>query len=611
MHTRLGWLLFAGLLIGTPALAGDPDAPAVEGGPDPDALALDTGSEATDAPEDGVWSWVARMEGEIPDEKTVEAAEERFEEQLAERALVEDLAVGEVPLGFYRDPGKELTVDPLFLDLVDPADFDIPIEINDDVARWVRFFTDPGRRYYTRWLQRSSTYRPLMYAHLEEAGLPADLVYLSMIESGYNTHAYSHAHASGLWQFIPSTGRIYDLRVDWWVDERRDPELSTQAAVAFLGELYRMFGNWELAWAAYNCGPGRVRRGMRRTGAEDFWTLATAAPLPRETRNYVPKIMAAAIVGKYPERYGFTDIAFQPELVYDTAVVEGSVELGVLARSAGIDEGTFRRLNPALRRWATPTGTTEVRVPQGTAAAFTAALADVPARERVAMVRHQVQRGDTLSGIAARYGVGVSELVRVNQIRRADQIFVGMNLIIPGAAEQVADVASVRATDASPAASSSSSASRPQAHTVRRGDTLSRIAARHGVSVSDLQQWNELNGTTIHVGQELTLGEAPISRTEHYTIRQGDTLSGIAARYGVSSGDVQRWNGISNPSRIQVGQTLTLHIGDAGWATYTVRAGDSLGAIARRHGCSVSDLMAWNDLRGAVIHPGQELQIRQ
>ena len=249
---------------------------------------------AAELPDEGIWEWVDRMEGEIPTEEQIEAIEERQQIEAEQLVFTDDLSGGDVPVTLYKSPREHLKTDPLFLDLVDPSEFDIPIEVNPEVEKWVRYFTGPGRKHYARYLKRSTRYRPMMYRELEKAGLPKDLVYLSMIESGYNAHAYSHAAAAGLWQFIPSTGKLYDLRIDWWMDERRDPEASVHAAIAFLGELHDMFGDWRLAWASYNGGPGRIRRATKQSGSKDFWVLARGPYLHSETDNYVPKIMAAA-----------------------------------------------------------------------------------------------------------------------------------------------------------------------------------------------------------------------------------------------------------------------------------------------------------------------------
>jgi membrane-bound lytic murein transglycosylase D len=618
-----------------PETSGAAAAPTGEG-PAPDA-------PAAEPPADGVFEWVDRMEGEIPSPEQIEAVQELSEEQSSERVLVDDLTGSPPPLALYADPAASLTVDPLYLDLVDPSEFDIPIETNPWVAKWVRYFTGDGRKYYERWLSRSTRYQPMMRAELKEKGLPQDLVYLSMIESGYNTHAYSSADAAGLWQFISSTGKLYDLRIDFWVDERRDPEAALGAATTFLDELHTMFGDWRLAWASYNGGPGRVRRATEKAGSKDFWTLADGAYLHPETDNYVPKIMAAAIIGHHPERYGFTNIEYQSELEYETAHVDGSVEFDVLARCAGTTVEHLKDLNPALRRLATPPEGYDLRIPVGVRDTFVTALAAVPKEERVATVqRHTVRRGETLSTIAAKYHTSVSTLSRANNLKNVNHIYVGMNLVIPRAGGTVPAAATPEASEprstSTASASSSAAAPRPTAartHTVVRGDTLSGVADRYHVTLAELRAWNHLSGSTILVGQKLKVSAgststasssgssgsgsgsaASTSRT--HTVARGETLATIARRYGVSTSDLQRWNGIRDASHIEVGQKLKVGGSGGGtaapsasWTTYTVQRGDSLGAIAERNGCTVSQLKTWNGLSSSVIQPGQKLKVRR
>ncbi|MBN2800159.1 MAG: LysM peptidoglycan-binding domain-containing protein [Deltaproteobacteria bacterium] len=578
---------------------------------------------ATAPPPGSLWEWIARMEGEIPDEATAAAIQELSEEAAAEAALLDDLPDGALPEGFFQDPTKAISNDPLFLDQVDPSEFDIPIVVNDSVRKWVAYFVGDGRKYYARWLARSTKYRPLMYEALEARGMPRDLVYLSMIESGYNPSAYSSAAAAGLWQFIPSTARLYKLRVDWWIDERRDPILATKAGLDFLDELHKMFhGDWELAWASYNTGPGRVRRARISTGLNTYWEIAAANKLHPETANYVPKIMAAAIIGKHPERYGFTDIAYQEPYRVDTVRVDGSVDLDVLAKCAGISRADLEALNPALRRWASPPDGVDLRLPPGTKDVFVAKLAEVPQSKRVAFVRHRVQKGETLSVIAKRYGVEVSQITKVNRLQNANRIYVGMTLVIPtagGGGDSTGEDEPEIRTSSNPAPRASGR-STPATHRVSQGDTLSGIAARYSVSQSDLRAWNGLKGSTIYVGQELKLkgtasggggGGGGGGSTITYTIQRGDSLSGIASKHGVSTADLQRWNNISNASHIQVGQKLTVHTQNSGWTTHTVKSGEYLGSIATRYGVTVAQLKEWNGLRSDTIQAGQTLRIRR
>ena len=529
------------------------------------------GSAPAIVPAEGsLWDFIEDVEGTIPVGEVVPESEELAEERQEEARFIAALSAADAPpTRFYTDPVGVLSVDPLHLDEIDPSEFDIPIVVNDDVIRWMKYFTGRGRKYYAKWLGRSSHYRPMMYEKLEAAGLPRDLVYLSMIESGYATHAYSSAAAAGLWQFITPTAREWGLRVDYWVDERRDPEMATDAAVKFLGHLNKKFGHWYLAWAAYNGGPGRVSRAISRHGTKDFYTLVARNAFPAETDNYVPKLVAAAIIGHHPERYGFTDIAYQSRLEYDSVEVGPGVSIDVLAKCAGISVEEFQRLNPHLRRFAIPPDGKKhtLRVPKGDGRSFLASLDKVPPSKRLTYVTHRVVKGESLGRIASRYGVSVAAVQRTNNINNPNRIYVGMELVIPtnGASPAALAKATSRSNPKSKSLTSSAGKSKPKAKT----------------------------------------------RKVTHVVRKGEALSSIATRYGVRTSDVMRWNGIKNANRVYVGQKLTIYDKTASWATYTVRSGDNLGLIAKRNGCSVSDLRSWNNLTSSRIYPGQKLKIRR
>jgi membrane-bound lytic murein transglycosylase D len=366
----------------------------------------------------------------------------------------------------------------------------ISLETNERVERWLDYFQGKGRKEMQRWLGRSGRYRPMIERILAEEGLPSQLFYLAVIESGLNPNAYSRAHACGMWQFISSRARMYGLRVDWWVDERRDPEKATRAAAAYLKDLHEMFGCWELALAGYNSGEGRVARAQKkRPSCEDFWCL----DLPRETENFVPKFIAAALIGEDPEAFGFTAGSGGPPLAYDSIEVADATDLQVIARGAGTTAEQIRELNPALRRWCTaPEGApTLVRVPPGSAERCRTALASIPVDERVTWRRHRVSRGETLSGIARQYGTSVRAIQTVNDIGNPHRIRSGQYVIIPiGPAD-------------SPVAPG---LGETFAYTVSRGDTITSIARRFGKRTQDVLKWNGLGWKSrIYPGDVITI----------------------------------------------------------------------------------------------------------
>ncbi len=595
--------------------------------------------------DDGIWAWIDRLDSEILPPSAEEERVEAMDAELMERVIAEGPAGLDVPLDYYADPAHTLEGDPLLLDQLDLAEFDIPVEINDHVKRWLRFFIGSHRKHTKRYLERKARYEDFIYAELDKAGMPRDLIYLAMVESGFNAFAYSHAHASGLWQFISSTGRMYGMQSDFWIDERRDPEIATRAAIRYLSDLSKMFdGDLLLAMASYNTGPGRVRRARSSLSSliddPTYWHLIDNGKLPRETSGYVPKIVAVAIIGHHPERYGFTDLDKADPLHWDSVSVEGSVDVALLAKLCEMTEEEFRVYNPALRQATTPSGKSLVHIPRGTSEVFIEGLADIPPAERVAYVTHKVRSGESLSAIAGRYGVSTWAVQSVNNIRNPNRIYVGMRLTIPvrgrsGSASSA--TATVAAAPAPAAPRSSKPVSRPTTYKVRRGDTLSGIADRYGMRLSELSGFNGLSTRSrIYVGQVLKLQgsassssgaastpAAPTSTPTSYTVRSGDTLSAIATRFGVSMSDLQRWNSIGNPSSIRVGQRIKVYGGkDSGapaastkggtTTTYTVRRGDTLWGIASKHGVSQSDLQSWNGIRDASsIYPGQRLKIKQ
>ncbi len=569
--------------------------------------AIDADAPAVE-PEESIWNFIESADGTPPSPEVVAATRELVEERTAELGTVGQVGATP-PIEFYLDPIGVTNADPLHLDKVDPKEFDIPVVVNDAVKGWMQYFLGRGRKYYARYLERSTQWLPMMHRELEARGLPRDLVYLSMIESGFSTGATSYASAAGLWQFMTYTGRDYGLRTDWWVDERRDPEKSTDAALRYLSDLNKMFsGDWWLSWASYNGGQGRVMKATRYAGTTNFWKIAEGSWLHTETENYVPKIIAAAIIGKHPERYGFVGVRYMPEWRFDAVEVPASTSVAVLAQCAGMSEDAFLALNPALRRFALPPepAMQRVRITSGKAVAFKEAFAKVPPEERLTLQRHTVKRGESLGSIAKKYGVSSEELAKVNRIRNKNSIAVGMELVVPMSGKAVAAVDAAEAksepktekvekTETKAAASSTAKAegtktsgasakSTPAVtHTVKSGDTLSGIASKYGATVSQLQAWNKIKGTTILAGQKLIVKPASSSGATEAKAASSSSSSAGSAKSSSSSGKT---------------------------TTYTVRRGDTLSSIADRYDCSVTELKSWNGLKGSTIYVGQKLKIK-
>ncbi|MHB8844239.1 MAG: lytic transglycosylase domain-containing protein [Nitrospirota bacterium] len=375
--------------------------------------------------------------------------------------------------------------------------YQIPMVLNDSVENHLEYFKTRGRDVFQKWLDRSARYIPIMRDIFREKNLPEDLVYVAMIESGFNPYAVSWARAVGPWQFMPTTGKLYGLRIDWWVDERKDPIKSTFAAAEHLKDLHNLFGSWPLAMASYNAGAGKVQRAVLRTRSEDFWDLKASRYIRRETKNYVPKYMAATIIAKDPESYGF---AVQPYdlFEYDEAVLAESTDLRLAAQCAGTTYEVIKELNPELKRWVTPPYATNyvLRIPKGTAAAFAANFAAVPADQKIRWERHLVARNETLSGIAKQYNTSADSISEINSLKKG-RIIPGRHLLIPVNANE-------KQQDGSYLSPDHSGKKQQILYRVRRGDNLTRIASKHEVSVSDIREWN--NGIRhLRAGQKIKL----------------------------------------------------------------------------------------------------------
>lgn len=311
--------------------------------------------------------------------------------------------------------------------------FDIPVIYNEDVAKFIRYFTGKGRKHFQKWLERSKKYKDLLIEIIKESKLPQDTIYLAMIESGFSPFALSRSGAAGIWQFIPSTARRYGLRVDFWVDERRDPERSTYAAVAYLKNLYRYFGSWWLAWAAYNAGEGRIIRAISKAKTDDFWEISDRRFIRRETRQYVPKLMAAALITANPERYGFTDIEYQTPIEYDEVTVPPATDLRIIASITLTDYYTIWCLNPAIRRGITPPDREyTIRIPKGTKELFNRTFYQIPIEKRIEKREIIVTNRITVKELARKEKVPVEAIIAFNNgLKKDSYISKGTKVNIP------------------------------------------------------------------------------------------------------------------------------------------------------------------------------------
>jgi len=311
--------------------------------------------------------------------------------------------------------------------------FDIPIVVNDRVEHCIVLFQTTIREKFVTWLSRSGKYIPFMRKLLKEQGLPEDLVYMALIESGFDPYAYSRSKAVGPWQFIYRTGKRYGLKVNWWVDERRDPEKSTIAAAKYLKDLYEMFACWYLAAAGYNAGEYKIIRAMKRYRTEDFWTLTKHRYLKRETKNYVPLMIAAAVVAKDPEKYGFTGIEYEEPLRYEKVKVPELTDLSHIAKACEISLEEIKDLNPELRRGVTPPNEPEyeIKIPFTKTGLFTRNFEAMQPLEKFQFRTHTVKKGETLRGITNLYRVDLDPLLEINYLKKTSSLSKGMDLLIP------------------------------------------------------------------------------------------------------------------------------------------------------------------------------------
>jgi membrane-bound lytic murein transglycosylase D len=391
---------------------------------------------------------------------------------------------------------------------------DLPLMLTDPVASYINYFSTRGHGTIERALIRRGRYSEMISRIFREEGVPQDLMFLAQAESGFEPLALSRMGARGMWQFMPWDGVHAGLQHNWWVDERQDPEKATRAAARLLKDLFNQFGDWYLAMAAYNSGPGTVQRAVQRTGYADFWELHRRNVLPGETRNYVPIILAMTIMAKNPSQYGLDHLALDSPLASDTVRIHYPVDLRLVAECTDSSTAVLQELNPSLLRMTTPKDMDfDLHLPKGTAERFETRVAAIPEEMRVYWRYHRVESGETLSEIARRYHTTATAIAEANNLE-GNALVTDSKLIIP--------VSPAKIASSRPASLSYST--HPVHYTVRKGDTVLSVADDFGVPAEKVRQWNRLKGNALHAGRSLTIfksaGGAAVEATAENTDRR-------------------------------------------------------------------------------------------
>ena len=471
--------------------------------------------------------------------------------------------------------------------------FDFPITVNNQVKFYLDVFQHRQRKYFKRWLARSGKYLPFIQEKFHQAGLPRDLAYLAMIESGFNPSAYSRARAVGLWQFIKGTGRNYGLRVDSWVDERRDPEKATMAAIAYLDTLHGEFGDWYLAVASYNAGEGKIRQGIKRYKTRDFWELAHHKFLRLETKRYVPKLIAAIMIAREPAKYGFTDIPYQTPIACDRVTVPAGTDLRAVATASGAGLKTIRKLNNKLRRNQTPPGLGkyQVKVPQGTRSLVAKNLQQLHPVITTDWKTHTVRRGDSLARICRLYKLNKITLLKANNLHTA-KLRHGQRLRIPYRTTRYVLLKKGETVAANYARAGKNN---PLIlHRLRKGETLSKVSKLYQVPVALIKQWNGIRDVRrVRAGRQIALY---VEGAKHHYSNNEKIAEKITV---LTLADTKK----RKPN------TASNFLEELTW--YKVRHGDSIWTIARRFRVSATDIRRWNNLRSNLIHPGRKLVVKK
>lgn len=497
----------------------------------------------------------------------------------------------------------------------------VPMPENQESLWAVEFLAVRGRRYFQKWMERTGKWFPMMRKIAREEGAPEEIIYLSMIESGLSPFATSWAKAVGLWQFIKGTGQMYGLGVDYWQDERRDPEKATRAAMRHLKDLYNELGDWHLALAAYNCGLGGVRRAIARSGLSqpNYWDVRPY--LPKETRNYVPLYIAASKVCLNPEAYGFTNIQFEERFNYETVPISEAVDFRVLSRCAGVSEETLQELNPELIRQSTPPASEQypLKIPVGTKSTFLANYDKMSKADKHSWTMHEVGGSETLSSIARKYGVSSSVIAAANDLTgKKKRIPVGTMLRIPTDGHYTAPAKDDEEEDDN---------SIPAGQAVAANNTKDkRVLDKNDKEKTNNNKTDNATSDDNEVVQHRPAPPPPNSKKVEHEVVAGETLYNISARYNVRISDMRNWNNIPyNSDKVSLGDKLTLYVdknfradessktataAKSGTLKHIVTQGETLAKIADDYGVAMDAIRSASKMRpSGRIYVGQALTI--
>jgi membrane-bound lytic murein transglycosylase D len=470
---------------------------------------------------------------------------------------------------------------------------DLPLVMTDQVAGYINYFSGRGHSILERALARSGRYEDMIHSTLREAGVPQDLIYLAEAESGFHPLAVSHAGARGMWQFMGGSGHLYGLERSWWVDDRQDPEKATRAAAHYLKDLYNQFGDWYLAMAAYDSGAGTVQSAVKRTGYADFWELYNRNVLPKETRNYVPIIVAMTIMAKNPAQYGLDSVVKEKPIPYDTVKIDYPIDLRLAAECVDATASDLLDLNPSLLRMTTPKDAGKARefelhLPAGTADKFQTVVASIPPDMRVWWHYHKVQAGESLASIARTYHTTLEAIAQANDLTD-DLVVPDSRLIIPIAPGKEKDKQIGTSTYAHAITH----------YKVRKGDTVESVADNFGVSAKMLRSWNRLKGSSL-AGRKVLYLHLPVTR--------GAAESQVAAKHSSKSKhhaatETAQASAAANPKTAH--STATRHT----VTQHKVKPGETLYSIANSYNTTVQALK--HDNRDvAILRPGMILIVR-